>query len=121
MQKIIMTADDSASFRQMIKFTLEQAGYDVIEAIDGQDAVAKLDNTKVDMLIADLHMPKIDGIDLIKKIRTEPQYKFLPIIMLTTESQADKKQEGKDAGATGWIEKPFKPEQLLGVIKKVLL
>ena len=120
MPKRIMTVDDSASVRQMICFTLKQAGHEVVEAKDGQDALEKLDSTPVSMLITDLNMPKIDGIELIKQVRSKPQYKFMPIIMLTTESQASKKQEGKAAGATGWIVKPFKPEQLLGVVKKVL-
>ena len=120
MAKTIMTADDSASVRQMVSFTLKQAGYDVVEAVDGQDAFDKLKNNSVNMLITDLNMPNIDGIELIKKVRGESKYRFMPIIMLTTESQASKKQDGKAAGATGWIVKPFKPEQLLAVIKKVL-
>ena len=120
MAKTIMTVDDSASVRQMVSFTLTQAGYDVVEAVDGQDGLDKLEDIKVNMLITDLNMPNLDGIDLIKEVRNKPQFKFMPIIMLTTESQAEKKQEGKAAGATGWIVKPFKPEQLLGVVKKVL-
>ncbi|MCP4692937.1 MAG: response regulator [Desulfobacterales bacterium] len=120
MAKTIMTADDSASVRQMINFTLKQAGYDVVEAKDGVEACEKLGESQVNMLITDLNMPHMDGIELIKKARAMPQYKFIPIIMLTTESQASKKMEGKAAGATGWIVKPFKPEQLLAVIKKVL-
>lgn len=120
MSKIIMTVDDSASIRQMVTFTLEQAGYDVLAAVDGVDAMKKLGDTTVNMMITDLNMPNMDGIELIKNTRTRSEYKFMPIIMLTTESQSTKKQEGKAAGATGWIVKPFKPEQLLGVIKKVL-
>lgn len=120
MSKTIMTADDSSSIRQMVSFTLKQAGYSVIEAIDGSDALLKLKSNPIHMLISDLNMPKIDGIELIKQVRAMPEYKFIPIIMLTTESQADMKQKGKAAGATGWIVKPFKPEQLLSVIKKVL-
>ncbi|MBF0234324.1 MAG: response regulator [Desulfamplus sp.] len=120
MSKTIMTADDSSSIRQMVSFTLKQAGYSVVEAVDGQDALKKLQSTPVHMLISDLNMPKMDGIELIRQTRALPQYKFIPIIMLTTESQADMKQKGKEAGATGWIVKPFKPEQLLAVIKKVL-
>lgn len=119
MAKRIMTVDDSASVRQMVAFTLKNAGYDVLEASDGQDALAKLGGP-VDMVITDLNMPNMDGITLIKNIRANASYKFIPIIMLTTESQAGKKQEGKDAGATGWIVKPFKPEQLLAVVQKVL-
>lgn len=92
----------------------------MIEAVDGQDAVNKLAGTNIDMLITDLNMPNMDGFGLIKQVRAMSQFKFIPIIMLTTESQADMKQKGKAAGATGWIVKPFKPEQLLAVIKKVL-
>jgi two-component system, chemotaxis family, chemotaxis protein CheY len=120
MAKVIMTADDSASVRQMVSFTLKQSGYDVIEAVDGKDALAKLGTNRVDMLITDLNMPNLDGIGLIKGARALPACKFIPIIMLTTESQDSKKVEGKAAGATGWIVKPFKPDQLLAVVKKVL-
>ena len=120
MAKVIMTADDSTSIRQMVSFTLKQAGYDVIEAVDGQDAAGQLAKTRVDMLITDLNMPNMDGLELIKTVRAMPQFKFIPIIMLTTESQVDMKQKGKAAGATGWIVKPFKPEQLVAVVKKVL-
>lgn len=120
MSKVIMTADDSASMRQMVSFTLKQAGYEVVEAEDGRDALAKLEGNGVNMLITDLNMPNMDGIELIRQVRSQPQYKFMPIVMLTTESQDEKKQEGKAVGATGWIVKPFQPEQLLAVIKKVL-
>ncbi|ACM20613.1 response receiver CheY associated with MCPs of class 34H [Geotalea daltonii FRC-32] len=120
MGKIIMTADDSASVRQMVSFTLKQNGYEVVEAVDGKDALQKLGGQKVDMLITDLNMPNLDGIGLIKGARALPACKFIPIVMLTTESQDSKKQEGKAAGATGWIVKPFKPEQLMAVVKKVL-
>lgn len=119
MTKTIMTVDDSASVRQMVSFTLKNAGFNVIEAQDGQDALKKL-NGPVDMIITDLNMPNMDGITLIKNVRAKAQYKFIPVIMLTTESQAGKKQEGKSAGATGWIVKPFKPDQLLAVVNKVL-
>jgi two-component system chemotaxis response regulator CheY len=120
MAKLIMTADDSASVRQMVTFTLKQNGYEVIEAVDGQDALAKLATQKVDMLLTDLNMPKMDGIGLIKGVRASTLNKFIPIVMLTTESTDSKKSEGKSAGATGWIVKPFKPEQLIAVVKKVL-
>jgi len=120
MSKRIMTVDDSASIRQMVSFTLKEAGYEAVEAVDGQDALSKLNGTPIHMIITDLNMPNLDGIGLIKGVRANPAYKFIPIVMLTTESQDSRKQEGKQAGATGWIVKPFKPEQLLAVIKKVL-
>ncbi len=120
MSKVIMTVDDSSSIRQMVSFTLEEAGYKVLEAVDGKDALAKLTNNPINMLITDLNMPNMDGISLIKNVRNNSATKFIPIIMLTTESQAAKKMEGKTAGATGWIVKPFQQDQLLSVVKKVL-
>jgi len=120
MSKTIMTVDDSASVRQMVKFTLVEAGYEVREAGDGLDALNQLKTSTVHMVLADLNMPRMDGITLIKEVRALPQYRFTPLIMLTTESQTGRKQEGKAAGATGWIVKPFRPEQLLAVVKKVL-
>jgi two-component system chemotaxis response regulator CheY len=120
MAKRILTADDSASVRQMVSFTIKNAGYEVVEAVDGKDALSKLNGNPVHMVITDLNMPNLDGIGLVKGIRANPAYKFIPIILLTTESQESKKLESKQAGATGWIVKPFKPEQLLAVIKKVL-
>lgn len=115
----ILTVDDSKSIRQMVSFTLQQNGYNVIEAEDGQDALKKL-TPEVKLVLSDLNMPNLDGIGLIKAIRANPSSKFLPVVMLTTESQDGKKQEGRSAGATGWIVKPFNPDQLLGVVKKVL-
>jgi two-component system, chemotaxis family, chemotaxis protein CheY len=120
MNKLIMTVDDSHSVRQMVNFTLKNAGYDILEAADGSEALSKLNGTRVHMIITDLNMPNLDGLGLIRSVRGRAEYRFIPIIMLTTESQAEKKQEGKAAGATGWIVKPFKPEQLLAVVKKVL-
>jgi two-component system chemotaxis response regulator CheY len=120
MSKKIMTVDDSASVRQMVAFTLKGAGYEVSEAQDGRDALNKLNGTPVHMVITDLNMPNMNGLELIKALRGKPEYKFLPIVFLTTESQADKKETAKAAGATGWIVKPFKPEQLLAVVKKIL-
>ncbi|UCG78283.1 MAG: response regulator [Nitrospirota bacterium] len=120
MSKTILIVDDSRSIRQMVSFTLKDEGYDVKEAEDGKDALQKFNGTPIHMMITDLHMPKLDGIGLIREVRATSGYKFIPIIMLTTESQEEKKKEGKDAGATGWIVKPFKPEQLIGVVKKVL-
>ena len=119
MSKVILTVDDSASVRQMVKFTLAEAGYQVVEAVDGRDALAKVSGP-LHLVITDLNMPNLDGIGMIKGARALPSCKFIPIIMLTTESQDSKKQEGKLAGASGWIVKPFKPEQLIAVVKKVL-
>jgi two-component system chemotaxis response regulator CheY len=120
MTQTIMTVDDSASVRQMVSFTLKRAGYEVVEAVDGKDGLTKLAGAKINMIITDLNMPNMDGIEMIRNVRAMAQYKFIPIILLTTESQDGKKKEGKKAGATGWIIKPFKPEQLLAVVKKVL-
>ena len=120
MSKCIMTVDDSASVRQMVGFTLRNAGYEVLEAVDGVDALAKIQGRQVNMVLTDLNMPNKNGIELIRDLRASATYKFTPIILLTTESQDVKKQEGKAAGATGWIVKPFKPEKLLAVVKKVV-
>src|SRR5271169_3983882 len=119
MAKTILTVDDSASVRQMVKFTLADAGYSVIEAVDGKDALVKLANP-VNLVITDLNMPNLDGIGLIRSVRANPACKGVPIIMLTTESQESRKQEGKAAGATGWIVKPFATQQLLAVVKRLL-
>lgn len=120
MAKTIMTVDDSASVRQMVVFTLRQGGYDLIEAVDGRDGLAKLRGTKCHMIITDLNMPNMDGIGMIREVRNDPAHRNVPIVMLTTESQEGRKQEGKTAGATGWIIKPYKPEQLLAVVKRVI-
>jgi two-component system, chemotaxis family, chemotaxis protein CheY len=120
MSKTIITVDDSASVRQMVSFTLKGAGYSVIEAKDGQDALAKMSGKEIHLVITDLNMPILDGLGLIQALRNMPAFKFIPIIMLTTESQMEKKQAGRFAGATGWIVKPFQPEQLIAVAKKVL-
>lgn len=104
----------------MVIFTLENEGYEVLEAADGVDALNQLSATQVDMVLTDLNMPNMDGIELIKQLRSLQNYKFTPIVFLTTESQQERKQQGRDAGATGWIVKPFKPDQLVGVIKKLL-
>ncbi len=119
MPKVILTVDDSASVRQMVRFTLSDAGYTVIEAVDGRDALAKLAQP-VNLVITDLNMPLLDGIGLIRAIRANPACKGLPILMLTTESHESRKLEGKAAGATGWIVKPFTTQQILAVVKKVL-
>lgn len=116
-----MTVDDSVTMRQMISFTLKTAGYDVLEAIDGQDALTKLSGEKsIDLIITDLNMPNLNGFEFIRQVRADPRYRFKPILLLTTESDDLKKQTGKAAGATGWIVKPFKQDQLLAVVKKVL-
>jgi two-component system chemotaxis response regulator CheY len=116
----VLAVDDSASMRQMVSFTLKGAGYDVTEAVDGQDALGKARSGKVDVVLTDVNMPNMDGIELIRQLRNLPQYKFTPMLLLTTESGADKKAEGKAAGATGWLVKPFNPDQLLATISKVL-
>lgn len=123
MSKLALIVDDSVSMRQMVGFTLKGAGFEVIEGGNGQEALDRLAQTgtgKVDLIITDLNMPVMDGIAFIQKARTQPQLKFTPILMLTTESGDNKKSEGKAAGATGWIVKPFHPDQLLRVIQKVL-
>jgi two-component system chemotaxis response regulator CheY len=116
-----MTVDDSPTARQVLHLTLQEAGFDVVEAVDGQDALEKLAKEDVHLLITDLNMPRLDGIALIKKVRQDPATRFLPIVMLTTEAHDAKKAEGRAAGASGWIVKPFKPEQLLGVVRAVLV
>jgi len=120
MEMTIMTVDDSPSIRQMVGFTLRNAGYNVTEAEDGKDAMEKLARNPVNALITDLNMPNVDGIELIRWVRSHEALRFVPVIMLTTESQTEKKLEGKSAGATGWIIKPFTPEQLLAVVNRVL-
>ena len=120
MSKTILTADDSASMREMVNFTLRNAGYDVVEAVDGRDALAKIACNTPQMLITDLNMPNMEGIELIRQVRALPQCKYIPIVMLTTESQDARKQEGRAAGASGWIIKPFRSEQLILVAKKLL-
>lgn len=121
MGKTVLVVDDSATMRQMVTYTLTNAGYQVVEAGNGKDAVGKLTGgAKPDLVVTDLNMPEMDGITLIKEIRKMATLKFTPILMLTTESADDKKKEGQAAGATGWIVKPFNPEQMLKVIQKVL-
>lgn len=116
----ILAVDDSASMREMVSFTLKSAGFDVTEAEDGVDALSKANGSSFNLVLADVNMPNMDGITLIKELRSLPSYKFTPMLMLTTEAGADKKAEGKAAGATGWIVKPFNPDQLVATIKKVL-
>ncbi|AJQ96331.1 response regulator [Gynuella sunshinyii] len=116
----ILAVDDSASMRQMVAFTLKGAGFDVVEAQDGKQALSAAQGQKFDLVLSDVNMPVMGGIELVSKLRELPNYKFIPILMLTTESAGDKKMEGKKAGATGWIVKPFNPDQLLATIRKVL-
>jgi len=116
----ILIVDDSVTIRQMLSFTLKSAGYAVTEACDGRDALDKLEGQRVDLIITDLNMPRMDGITLIRAVRTRPASRNTPVLMLTTESQDVKKQEGRAAGATGWIVKPFQPDRLLQVIARVL-
>ena len=119
MPKIILIVDDSSSIRAVVSFTLKNAGHEVFEAIDGEDALKHLDGKKIDIIITDLYMPLLDGIGLIREARKLEHYKFIPMILLTTESQETKKQEARQAGATGWIVKPFVPEKLLSVVDKL--
>jgi two-component system, chemotaxis family, chemotaxis protein CheY len=121
MAKTIMIIDDSTSLRQVVSITLTEAGYQVQEACDGQDAVSKLKGQKVHLMICDVNMPNMDGITFLKTVRTLPEYKFTPVIMLTTEAGEDKKKEGQAAGARAWMIKPFKPDQLLGAVAKLVL
>ena len=116
----IMAVDDSPSIRKMVSVTLMSRGHDVISAEDGEDAYDLAKKEEVDLVITDLYMPKLDGIGLVEKLRTLDSYRYLPILFLTTESSADMKQRGKKAGATGWIVKPFDPNQLLATLDKVL-
>lgn len=121
MAKTVLVVDDSPTMRQMVAFTLTNAGYQVVEAGNGKEAVGKVNaGAKPDLVVTDLNMPEMDGITLIKEIRKMPALKFTPILMLTTEASDDKKKAGQAAGATGWIVKPFNPEQMMAVIKKVL-
>jgi two-component system chemotaxis response regulator CheY len=121
MKKVILSVDDSATVRQMVSFTLKSAGYEVMEANDGQDALAKLNApVSLSMVITDLNMPTMNGIVLIQRLRDHPTYKYVPILVLTTESEQAKRQAARSAGATAWIVKPFRPEQLVAVVQKVL-
>ncbi len=121
MSKSIMIVDDSATIRQTVKLTLIKAGYEIVEANDGKDALNKLNGKKVHLIISDVNMPIMDGITLLKEIKKSASHKFVPIMMLTTESQQSKVQEGKLAGAKAWLVKPFRPEQLLSAVDKLIL
>ena len=120
MAKKVLVVDDSATMRQLVTMTLTRAGYEVVEAEDGAKGLAKASAEAFDLILSDINMPNMTGLELLRSLRKLPQYKFTPIVLVTTESQTEKKQEGKTAGATGWILKPFEPEQLLAVVTKVL-
>jgi two-component system, chemotaxis family, chemotaxis protein CheY len=120
MVKRILAVDDSASMRQMVLFTLEGAGYEVLQACDGVEALDIASSSTVDLVLTDVHMPRMDGITLVRELRTLPNYKFVPMLILTTESSQEKKMDGKSAGATGWIVKPFNPPQLLATVARVI-
>jgi two-component system, chemotaxis family, chemotaxis protein CheY len=120
MPKRILAADDSESIRQVVRLVLTGAGYEVIEAVDGREALSKLGEVPVNLILTDLNMPNLDGVGLIKAVRSSPAHRLTPIVMVTTESADEKKQQGKAAGATGWVVKPFTPDQLLAVVKKLI-
>ncbi|MDD4978889.1 MAG: response regulator [Gallionella sp.] len=120
MAKTILSVDDSSSIRQMVAFTLKSAGYEVVEAADGQEGLDKAKQKTVDLVLTDQNMPRMDGLTLIKTLRALPNYRSTPILMLTTESGDAMKMQGKAAGATGWLVKPFDPQKLLEVVKKVI-
>jgi len=120
MSRTALIVDDAASIRRMVAFTLSQAGFDVVEAENGKHALEQLEGRRVDIVITDLNMPVMDGITLVREIRNRTATKFTPVLLLTTESQLEKKQQGKAAGATGWIVKPFQPDKLLETIGRVL-
>jgi two-component system, chemotaxis family, chemotaxis protein CheY len=121
MAKTILIVDDSASIRQVVALTLKGAGYEVVDAVDGKDALSKLDGRKVNLVISDVNMPNLDGIGFVKQMKLLPAYKFTPVIMLTTESSQDKKRAGQDAGAKAWVVKPFQPAQMLDAVSKLIL
>ena len=120
MTKSILIVDDSETIREAVSYTLENAQYQVQKAVDGQDALLLLEKGQFQLIITDLHMPNLDGIGLIKAIRAKAEHQFTPILFLTTESKTSRKEEARDAGATGWIVKPFVPEKLLAVVQKLI-
>jgi two-component system chemotaxis response regulator CheY len=121
MSKKILIVDDSASVRQVVGIALKGAGYEVIEGVDGQDALTKLDGQKIHLIISDVNMPRMDGITFVREAKKLPAYKFTPIIMLTTESEESKKMAGQQAGAKAWVVKPFQPAQMLAAVSKLIL
>jgi len=120
MSKTVLVVDDSPSMRQLVSFTLRQAGFLTIEAVDGRDALERLAGNRVNLILTDLNMPRMDGIALIREVRSKLATRSLPVLMLTTESQEARRQEGRAAGATGWLVKPFQPDKLIQVIGRVL-
>lgn len=121
MAKTIMVVDDSASLRQVVGIALKGAGYDVLEACDGKDALSKINGQKIHLIISDVNMPNMDGISFVQEVKKMPNYRFTPIIMLTTESQEAKKQQGQAAGAKAWVVKPFQPAQMLAAVSKLIM
>lgn len=121
MTKSILIVDDSASLRQVVNLALTRAGYQVTEATDGEDAIRKLDGRKFNLIVSDVNMPRMDGISFVREVKANARYKFTPIIMLTTEGQAEKKEQGRAAGAKAWIVKPFNPSVLLDAVSKLVL
>ena len=121
MGKTILVVDDSSSMRQVVSMALKGGGFEVIEACDGKDALSKLNGQKIHLIISDVNMPNMDGISFVKEAKKLPGYKFTPIIMLTTESQEAKKQEGQAAGAKAWVVKPFQPAQMLTAVSKLIM
>ncbi len=121
MAKTIMIVDDSATLRQVVSIALKGAGYDVIEGCDGKDALSKLTGQKVHLIVSDVNMPNMDGITFVTEVKKLPAYKFTPVIMLTTEAGEDKKAAGQAAGAKAWVVKPFKPDQMLNAVSKLIL
>jgi two-component system, chemotaxis family, chemotaxis protein CheY len=121
MAKKILIVDDSSSVRTVARMALREKGYEVLEAANGQEALAKLDSERCNLVISDVNMPVMDGITLLKEIKRHPNYKFTPVIMLTTEAGEDKKQEGRAAGAKAWITKPFQPQSLIDAVSKLIL
>ena len=120
MAKKVMVVDDSPSLREVVGIALRTAGYEVSEAENGQDALAKLGQGRVNLVICDVNMPVMDGIEFLKQVKKRPEYRFLPILMLTTESRESRKEEGQLAGARAWVVKPFRPEQILNAVSRLM-
>ncbi|NMG03938.1 response regulator [Azoarcus taiwanensis] len=121
MSKTVLIVDDSASLRQVVSLSLKGAGYDVIEAADGRDALGKLGGQKVHLIISDVNMPNMDGITFVREVKKNPSYRFTPVIMLTTEATEEKKRLGQEAGARAWVVKPFQPQQMLAAVSKLVM